>query len=105
MMQTKITSIYGNKAQKSNNVSYKKLLNSENGESVECVEVENDEEEKPHQSILRSKRRHTEFTSPICEIVKSASPSSNEEANAKTSSNGFVTARAKLVCTISLKLS
>lgn len=96
MMQTKLTSIYGSKAQKSNNVSDKKLLNSENGKSVECVEVENDEEAKPHHNILRSKRRHKEFTSPVCEIVKSPSPSSNEEANVDTSGNGFVTARAKL---------
>ncbi|KAJ6820057.1 fidgetin-like protein 1 [Iris pallida] len=114
MTQTKITSVYGSKTCKQNNVSYKKLLNSERNISTECIDVDNectnstdivkthggpallqvDEEEKPHGSTLKTKRRHTEFTSPICENVKS--PSSNEEANADNSGNGFVTARAKL---------
>jgi len=97
MTQTKITSIYGSKALKSNNVSQKNLLNAESGKPMECIDVENDEEEKPHRNPLRPKRRHTEFTSPICESMKSPSPSSNEEANADISGNGFVTARAKLV--------
>ena len=105
MTQTKIISIYGSKALKSTNVSRKKLLNSESGKPTECIDVKNDAEEKPHGSTLRPKSRHTEFTSPKYEIVKSPSPSSNEEAHADISGNGFVTARAKLVYISLLKLS
>lgn len=96
MTQAKITSIYGDKAIKSNNIFHKKL-NSESSRSMECIDVENDEEEKRHVSTWRPKRRHAEFASPICEIVKSPSPSSNEDANNDISSNSFVTAKTKLV--------
>ncbi|XP_020245818.1 fidgetin-like protein 1 [Asparagus officinalis] len=96
MTQTKITSIYGSKVLKANNISHKKLPNPESSKSVECIDVKNDEEEKPYGSNLRPKRRHTEFTSPICEIVKSPPSSCNEEANVEISGNSFVTARAKL---------
>ncbi|KAJ0988869.1 hypothetical protein J5N97_007225 [Dioscorea zingiberensis] len=115
MTQTTITSMYGNKFSKPNNVSYKKLLNSENNrQHLECIDVDKehtscpnfsktnsgsfvlqtDEKDKPHGIPQKTKRRHTEFTSPICESARS--PTINEETNVDNSVNGFVTARAKL---------
>lgn len=113
MTQMKITSIYGNKFTKSNQMYNKKQLNSESSISIECLDSENEhsdncnnvqnadatalqgkEEDKPHTLILKTKRRQTEFTSPICSNLKS--PSDCEEANADATGNGFVTARAKL---------
>ncbi|KAK8923425.1 Katanin p60 ATPase-containing subunit A1 [Platanthera zijinensis] len=113
MTQMKITSIYGNNSSKSNQIYNKKLLNSESCISIECIDTDNEhsdncntvmnadaayvqaeEEEKPRIITLTTKRRQTEFTSPLCSNVKS--PSRCEEANADASSNGFVTAREKL---------
>ncbi|KAH7683150.1 Microtubule-severing ATPase protein [Dioscorea alata] len=114
MTQTTLTSIYGSKFSKPNNVSYSKLLSSENSRYVECIDVEKehaschnllkansepvvlqiDAKDKPHGMAQKTKRRHTEFTSPICESTRS--PTNNEESNADTSVNGFVTARTKL---------
>ncbi|XP_072979034.1 ATPase family AAA domain-containing protein FIGL1 [Typha angustifolia] len=108
MTQTKITSIFGSKPSKANNNSIKNLLNSDNSISRESIDVENEsttnrncsktpvymqveDDEKPLGLTFKSKRRHTEFTSPICEHAKS--PSGNDEAE---TGNGFVTARTKL---------
>ncbi|RWW23324.1 hypothetical protein GW17_00012431 [Ensete ventricosum] len=115
MTQTKITSIYGNNASKPDNASHKTVLDFQSDISQEYTVVDNEktsnnnplknkdgpvclqgeEVEKPYGMTFRSKHRHSEFTSPICENAKS--PSSNEEANLDISHHGFVTARTKLV--------
>lgn len=115
MTQTKITSIYGSKDMKPNSISNRKLLNSEGRTPQDCIDVDNEcisnhnfrksqgrpsyiqveEAERPYGMTLKTKRRQTEFTSPICESAKS--PSSNEEASVDKYGNGFVTARTKLV--------
>ncbi|OAY64046.1 Fidgetin-like protein 1 [Ananas comosus] len=110
MTQTKITSIYGSKPMKASHVPHKEPLNSDRSVSKEYIDVDGEapinqnssqavpvylqveENQKPSTLALRVKRRHTEFTSPICENVHS--PSSNDEAD--TTCNGFVTARTKL---------
>nr|XP_010929777.1 ATPase family AAA domain-containing protein FIGL1 [Elaeis guineensis]XP_029122296.1 ATPase family AAA domain-containing protein FIGL1 [Elaeis guineensis] len=114
MTQTKITSIYGSKDMKPNSISNKKLLNSEGSTPQECIDVDNEcisnhnyrksqgrpsyiqveEAERPYGMTLKTKRRQTEFTSPICESAKS--PSSNEEASVDNYGNGFVSARTIL---------
>ncbi|RWW74923.1 hypothetical protein BHE74_00017141 [Ensete ventricosum] len=115
MTQTKITSIYGNNASKPDNASHKTVLDFQSDISQEYTVVDNEktsnnnplknkdgpvclqgeEVEKPYGMTFRSKHRHSEFTSPICENAKS--PSNNEEANLDISHHGFVTARTKLV--------
>ncbi|KAM0935885.1 putative microtubule-severing ATPase [Dioscorea sansibarensis] len=114
MTCTTLTSIYGRKFSQPNNVSYSKLLGSESSRYVECIDVEKehaschnllkanselvvlqiDAKDKPHGMAQKTKRRHTEFTSPICENTRS--PTNNEESDADKSVNGFVTARTKL---------
>ncbi|PKA57742.1 Katanin p60 ATPase-containing subunit A1 [Apostasia shenzhenica] len=110
--QTKITSIYSSTATKPNKMGQKKQM-LDGCTFEEYVDIENEhisgssvvrssddciltveENEKPNAVTLKTKRRHTEFTSPICANVKS--PSSCEEASAKITSSGFVTARMKL---------
>lgn len=116
MTQTKITSIFGNKASKPEaTVSHMKVQNCQSNVYQECIHIDNEKTsnnilsgnkddpisiqaealEKSHGIPLKSKRRHLEFTSPICENAKS--PSSNKETNLDTSSHGFMTARTKLV--------
>ncbi|CAL9193551.1 unnamed protein product [Musa hybrid cultivar] len=114
MTQTKITSIYGNKPSNPDNATYKTVRNCQSDIPQECTVFDNEktssnnslknkdgpvclqgeEIEKPHGMTSRSKHRHSEFTSPICENAKS--PSSNEEASLDISHHGFVTARTKL---------
>lgn len=96
------------------NSSYKKLQNSDSSNSENCIIVEKVvsnrqhflksrstsvhpqvEDEKSYGSCLRTKRQYTEITSPRQESTRSQS--SNEEPNADTPANGFVTARIKLV--------
>lgn len=114
MTQMKITSIYDSNSMNLNERHDKKQLNSEGCISTECIDVENEhsescnyvkntdnagqkteEEEKSHAISLKIKRKHTQFTSPICATVNS--PPGCEEANVEATGNGFVTARAKLV--------
>lgn len=118
MTQTKITSAYNNKASKLDSVSRmidQKDQNCQSKISQQRIDVDDestnniislknkdghlylqiDDEEKPYGMTLKSKRRHSEFTSPICENAKS--PSINQEVNLDTSCHGFVTARKKLV--------
>jgi fidgetin-like protein 1 len=52
-----------------------------------------EEDEKPRGSFQNTKRKHTGFRSPICEVVNS--PSSNDESDAPI--NTFTTARAMMV--------
>lgn len=97
-----------------NNSSHKKLPNSDSSNSEECVIVEKAvsnrqhflksrgasifpqaEDEKSYGNCLRTKRQHTEIISPRQENTRFQS--NNEEPNADTSANGFVTARVKLV--------
>ncbi|KAG6532334.1 ATPase family AAA domain-containing protein FIGL1-like isoform X1 [Zingiber officinale] len=113
MTQAKITSIFGNKGSKPEiTVSHMKVHNCQSNVYQECIHIDNEktsnnilssnkdgpisiqaeELEKSHGISLKSKRRHLEFTSPICE----KSPSSNKETNLGTSCHGFVTARTKL---------
>ncbi|KAK6267160.1 hypothetical protein QUC31_017997 [Theobroma cacao] len=106
--QAKLTSLYGNKITRANNCSYKSSLDSKTNSSEDCVIVEKghfnrnlhrghsvsifskvEEEERAHVNTSGTKRAHIEISSPN-------SPSSNEEALADISGNGFVTARAKL---------
>ncbi|PKU72817.1 ATPase family AAA domain-containing protein FIGL1 isoform X2 [Dendrobium catenatum] len=113
MTQMKITSIYGSNSMKLNQTDNKKQQNSEGFISMGCIDVESEhsescsfvrnaddtalqteEEEKSHAITLKPKRKHSEFTSPICANVKS--PPVCEEANVDTPGNVFVTARAKL---------
>ncbi|XP_058093240.1 ATPase family AAA domain-containing protein FIGL1 isoform X2 [Magnolia sinica] len=114
LTQTKLTSLYGSRPSKPSNTPYKKLLNYDDHGLEECVVVEKansnnsnylkghgtsfmsqvEEEEKSYGNSLRAKRQHMEIMSPKHDIAKS--PSSNEEANADNSGNGFVTARVKL---------
>ncbi|KAH0468539.1 hypothetical protein IEQ34_003572 [Dendrobium chrysotoxum] len=91
----------------------KKQQNSEGCISMGCIDVESEhsescnfvrnaddtalqtvEEEKSYAITLKPKRKHSEFTSPICANVKS--PPVCEEANVDAPGNVFVTARAKL---------
>ncbi|KAF8390633.1 hypothetical protein HHK36_025160 [Tetracentron sinense] len=112
MTQAKLPSLYGSKISKTNNNSYKNLLNSKSNNSEECIIVEEAhsyqnhpkghgvstflqvDDEKFHGNTLGTKRAHMEVSSPRHENTKS--PSSNEEANAEASANVFVTARVKL---------
>lgn len=54
-----------------------------------------EDEDRAYGSASGAKRAHMEISSPRIDNAKSLS--SNEEANADASGNGFVTARAKLV--------
>ena len=106
--QAKLTSLYGNNFTKANTGLDKSSLNFKSNISDDCMIVESihsyhsyskahgsstEEDERGYGN--RSKRSHKEICSPKMDIAKS--PSSNEDANADTSGNGFVTARAKLV--------
>ena len=114
MTQAKLTSLYGNKILRANNCSYKSSLDSINNSSKDCVIVEKghsyhnfpkghsvstfskvEEEERGHGNSLGTKRAHVEISGPRNDSARS--PSSNEEADADVSGNGFVTAKAKLV--------
>lgn len=55
-----------------------------------------EEEERVYGSTGGAKRTYMDISSP--RIDKTKSPSINEEASPDASDNGFVTARAKLVC-------
>ncbi|KAK3139740.1 hypothetical protein QOZ80_5AG0389250 [Eleusine coracana subsp. coracana] len=107
MMQTKLTSLCGNKSLKASDVPDRNMFKSEVNIPKECVDTENrtnennnkhpaylmvEEDEKPRGLFQNTKRKHTGFRSPICEVVKS--PSSNDEGDAPTSA--FVTARAMM---------
>lgn len=120
MTQAKLTSLYGN-ITKANNGSYKSGLGSRSKSSEDCMIVEKacsnsnlsqghglskfvnlEEEERGHRNTLGMKRAHVEISSPRNDSVKS--PSSVEIVNNDASSNGFVTARTKLVFILSLSL-
>lgn len=103
LVQAKLTSLYGN-GSKDDNKSFM-------GEKIseDCVVIEKDysshnyrrytkpEEEEGARGIsFKTKRLHKETSSPRNDNMKS--PSGGEEAEVETSSSGFVTARAKLVC-------
>ncbi|KAG5527045.1 hypothetical protein RHGRI_028089 [Rhododendron griersonianum] len=115
LVQAKLTSIYGNSISHANNSPpSKSSLNSKSNSSEDCTIIEKahsyrnlpkgqgistfssvEEEERAHGSSNGTKRTHKEFSSPRNEnIIKS--PKCDEEANTDVSSNGFVTARAKL---------
>eukprot|EP00268_Persea_americana_P066549 TRINITY_DN9075_c0_g1_i1.p1 TRINITY_DN9075_c0_g1~~TRINITY_DN9075_c0_g1_i1.p1 ORF type:complete len:692 (-),score=150.83 TRINITY_DN9075_c0_g1_i1:240-2315(-) len=113
LTQRTLTSLYGSNVSMPNNSSHKKLPNSDSSNSEECVIVENAvsnrqhflksrggsifpqaEDEKSYGNCLRTKRQYTEIISPRQENTRFQS--SNEEPNADTSANGFVTARVKL---------
>lgn len=106
-MQTKLTSLCGNKSLKASGVPDRNMFKSELV-LEECVDTENrtnqnnkkhpaylvvEEDETPRVSFQNAKRKHAGFRSPICEVANS--PSSNDEADAPT--NAFVTARAMMV--------
>lgn len=114
MTQAKLESLYGNKITRKNDCSYKSYLDFKTDSSKDCVIVEKgqfshnlprrqgvstfakaEEEDKGLGNTLRPKRSHIEISSPRYDHARS--PSSNEEANADVSGNGFVTAREKLV--------
>lgn len=116
LIQAKLTSLYGN-GSKENNQSFMKDKISE-----DCVVIEKnysshnypqnhsmstitkvEEEEEARGVSFKTKRLHRESISPRNENVKS--PSGSEEADVDASSNGFVTARAKLVCTSFTEIS
>lgn len=59
------------------------------------------DEERINGSRLGSKRAHIEMSSPRNE--KLSSPSSNSEADAGVTGNGFVTARTKLVSIVNVQ--
>ncbi|KAK6135111.1 hypothetical protein DH2020_031174 [Rehmannia glutinosa] len=107
LIQAKLTSLYGS-GSKENNRSFLKDKISE-----DCVVIEKNysshnypnnhsmstiskaEEEDGVRGVnFKTKRLHRETFSPRNETIKS--PSCTEEADADASSNGFVTARAKL---------
>ncbi|WOL14439.1 fidgetin-like protein 1 isoform X2 [Canna indica] len=113
MTQTKITTLYGNRTLKPDTVSCKTVQNCQSNIHQERMDVDNEntntnislknkhdliylqaEEEKSYGVTLKSKRRHSEFTSPICESAKS--PSGNGEDVVDASRLGFMTARTKL---------
>ncbi|ERN09975.1 fidgetin-like protein 1 isoform X1 [Amborella trichopoda] len=106
LTQAKLTSLYTNRSLKPTGTSFKALMNSESNNSDESsAEKLNSnrlnhmkghaspsfvqaEEDKSHENVLRTKRRHVYDTT--------GSPSSNDNANDDNISNGFVTARVKL---------
>ncbi|GMY13090.1 ATPase family AAA domain-containing protein FIGL1 [Fagus crenata] len=109
MTQAKLTS----SMTRSSNGLHKSLWSSKSNNSDDCIVVEKprshnnhgkghgvlsfpkiDTEEKAYGSNVGAKRVHMEISSLRTDNAKS--PSSNEEANADASGNGFVTARAKL---------
>ncbi|OMO85351.1 hypothetical protein CCACVL1_10245 [Corchorus capsularis] len=108
--QAKLTSLYGNKIARANNCSYRSSFDSKGNSSKDCVIVEKghfysnpprghsvykvEEEERSYGNTSGTKRAHIEISNPRNDDARS--PSSNEEANADVSGNGFVTARAKL---------
>lgn len=113
LTQSKLTSLYVKNVTTPAGASYNNLLHSESKDSGPCHFVEKtnvvlskssgasevslvEDEERPRNITLKSKRRHVEFTSPVCGNGKS--PSSNDEAHVEGSASGFVTARKKLVC-------
>ncbi|XP_010250750.1 PREDICTED: fidgetin-like protein 1 [Nelumbo nucifera] len=111
--QAKLTSLYGGKVLRTNNISNKNTLNLRSNNSEECIILEKsnscnqnypkgtgfstishvEEEEKLHVS-LSTKRAYVDISSPKLEPTKS--PPTNEDANADVPGTGFVTARAKL---------
>lgn len=113
MTQAKLTSLYGN-ITKANNGSYKSGFGSRSRSSEDCMIVEKacsnsnlskghgpsdflnlEGEERGHRNNLGMKRAHVEISSPRNSSVKS--PSSVEIVSNDASTNGFVTARTKLV--------
>jgi fidgetin-like protein 1 len=108
MIQTKLTSVCSSKSLKASDVPDKNMFKSEVTILKGCVDTENrtnqnnnkhpaylavEEDEKPRGSFQNTKRKHTGFRSPICEVVNS--PSSNDESDAPI--NTFTTARAMMV--------
>lgn len=110
MNQAKLTSLQNNISREGNGTS-KNYLTSGSSSHEDCVMVEKpmsfnkqikgqtalssqkaEDEERAHGNFLGSKRVHLDISSP-----KIKSPLSTEE-NAGASGNGFVTAKAKLVC-------
>lgn len=71
--------------------------NYQQNHSMSTISKAEDEEEGPCGANFKTKRLHRESISPRIEIVKS--PSHCEEADVDAPGKGFVTAKAKLVCT------
>ncbi|KAG8384966.1 hypothetical protein BUALT_Bualt04G0173100 [Buddleja alternifolia] len=107
LMQAKLTSLYGSSSRENNRSFMKDRI------SEDCVVIEKnysshnspknhylstisktEEDKRAHGFSFKTKRLHRETISPRNDNVKS--PSGNEEADIDASSNGFVTARAKL---------
>lgn len=116
LVQAKLTSLYGNGSKESNQNFMKDKF------SEDCVVIEKkhlshnyqqthsmsaiakaEEEEGSCGFNFKNKRLHRESRSPRIENVKS--PSCCEEADVDAPGKGFVTARAKLVCTSFTELS
>ena len=112
MEQSKLCSLYVQNGATTANFNYKKMPPSENIHPGDFSSVEKknamlsrssgtpevfqvEDEERSRGMIIKPKRRHLEFTSPVCGQGKS--PSSSDEAHVEGTSYGFVTARKKLV--------
>lgn len=119
MTQTKLTSLYKNNIATASKDTSRSSWATKSNNSEDCIIVEKrhsyhnrnsshstssfkkvEEEERAHGNPLGAKRVHREFNSPIIDNTKS--PSTNEDAKADVSGNGFVTAKAKLVAILSL---
>lgn len=116
MNQEKLTSLQNNISREGNGTS-KNYLTSGSSSHADCIMVEKpmpfnkqikgptalssqnaEDEERAYGNFLGSKRVHSDISSP-----KIKSPLSAEE-NAGASGNGFVTAKAKLVCVALLSI-